>query len=81
MGHRSSQSKSWDLVFKVENCSGDVNFGCILSKHFIHVHVAPTLAILLGVLLNSLTRANSISKKKKKQPKTVKTTKVLPSNF
>ena len=33
-GHGSSLSKSWDLVYKVENCSGKVNFGWILSKLF-----------------------------------------------
>ena len=30
--HRSSHVKSWDLVFEVENYSGEVNFGWVLLK-------------------------------------------------
>ena len=37
MGHRSSHSKSWDLLSKVENGSGEVNLGWILSKLGTHM--------------------------------------------
>ena len=41
MGHRSSHTKSWDLISKVENCSGEVNFGWILTK--LNKHVPKTV--------------------------------------
>ena len=63
------------------NCSGEVNFGWILSKLGKRAKNCFLLtALLLESLASSLTRVFSILKKKNDK-KTAKNTAVLPLNF
>ena len=61
MGHRSSHSKSWDLLSKVENSSIEVNFWWILKNCFL------LTALLLEPISISFMSVKSILKQKNGQ--------------